>query len=123
MSDCVCQNSLSDAAGIRIPRILQHLITRPLTHFVKESRSPGLLAEGFLLMEFDGQVFRRDIAIPHEHKCKYCGHEGKSLKDRYTEEIEKKSREIARLVKRAVRERLEEALTQVTTERWTYDPL
>lgn len=120
--DHICCD-LAEAVGIRIPRILQHLITRPLQHFVKGSRSPGLLAEGFLIMEFDGQVFRRDIAVPYEHKCKYCGQEGKALRERYEEEIEKKANEIARLVKRAVREKLEEALKQVTAERWTNDTL
>ena len=65
-------------------------------------------------MEFNGQIFRRDISIPIEDPCcSRCGRGGAPLNERYTDEIEKKLKLIARDVRVAARRALEAGLKEM----------
>lgn len=106
---------LMESAGLKLPRILLPLITRPLFHQPTNNRGNGhVLVEGFLLMEFNGQIFRRDISLPLEEcRCTKCGRGGDPLNDRYTAEIARKLKLIARDVRVAARRALEDALKEM----------
>lgn len=45
-----------------IPRRWQHLIERPLTHYLGHN-SPGV-TRGYLIFVFNNQMFRHDIEVP-----------------------------------------------------------
>lgn len=107
---------LMDLGGLNLPRILQHLITRPLHHQAISWGMNPYLCEGFLIMEFDGQIFRREISVPVDAKpCSKCGRGGDgSLTERYSAEIEKQVKLIVRDVRHAARLKLAAALREMT---------
>lgn len=110
-----CKNSMMEELGFTIPRILQSLIQRPLTHMLLEHTPGGV--RGFLIMEFDNQIFRREVFAPYdEPPCSKCGAKAADLNERYSLEVGKAGRAIIRDVQRVVRVKLSEALAQVDGE-------
>lgn len=104
---------LSQAGDLRIPLFMYHLIQRPLAHHLLDRRCTGVV-EGFVIMEFDGQVYRKDISEPYKDKCPTCGSRV-DLKDRYAYAVQEACKSVARMVNARVRVMLTEALTKLET--------
>ena len=95
----------------------KEFIQRPMQHYICPC-SPGCV-NGYVLMEFNDQIFRREIHVPYvdrsiKHCCPdcKCGGEG-TLKDRYAEAIQKACAAIARDVNAVARRMLSEATVQM----------
>jgi hypothetical protein len=108
-----CDNRLDMCGDLRIPIFMQHLIQRPLAHHLVARRCTGVV-EGIVIMEFDGQVYRKDVAEPYENKCPTCGSRV-DLRDRYAYAVQEACKSVGRMVNARVRVLLTEALTKLET--------
>lgn len=108
--DC---RSLGEYADLRIPPFMYHLIQRPLAHHLIDRRNIKTV-EGMVIMEFDKQIFREDIAVPYNERCPTCGVR-RDMKDRYADAVQEASKAVARMVNARVRVLLTEALTKLET--------
>jgi hypothetical protein len=108
-------NTLHDCAtmsyGMFIPPFMMHLIQRPMAHHALGKRAPGVV-EGIVIMEFNGQVFRREIVVPYKDRCPHCK-QRTDMKDRYELAVADAMKAISRDVNKAVKSLLQEWLDAV----------
>lgn len=107
---------LSEAVGLKVPRILLPLINEPLRHTpIANPYSPN--PRGILTMTFDGQVFRKDIEVPYySERCGACGQNRpaeKSLQERYSLELARKCEQLGVDLYKAIEKKLVKALKEL----------
>ena len=109
-----CSKRLHDAVAamdeMYIPPFMMHLIARPMAHHPLISRPGGI--SGMVIMEFNQQIFRRDIFVAYADHCPTCGAR-RDMEDRYTSEIEKAAKAISRDVNMVVKNLLQASLDEV----------
>lgn len=95
-----------------IPSFMYHLINRPLQHTILPRTAIGTV-NGIVLMEFNKQIFRREIVVPYEDRCSHCK-QSMPMKDRYEIAVADAIKGISRDVNRVVGKMLEDALREAS---------
>ena len=101
------------AGGMRIPGFMLHLIQRPMKHVPFLAGPDGKsTVDGLVVMEFNQQIFQREIRVSSEDACTLCG-SIVPTKDRYEIAVREAVVAISRDVNLVVRKLLAEALSRL----------